>query len=228
MSDAFERVWELSVERKVSLRTAAYILGIGRVGRATVSGRNQLMSTQVTHDYFKDIPLFRGFSIGQRKQIAEIAKVTRFQPGEVVVEQGRTSQELWVLLEGTCEVIRDEKSADGAAAPIVLATLEPYSAFGEMSFFMPAPHSASVKAQTRVKLICVQRPQFDELLRRQSSVASKLAINVIHSLAERMRRMDQWVVELIAEQNHGPKCPNWCGCRRSCSTVGNSRKTLSL
>jgi glutamate dehydrogenase (NAD(P)+) len=38
MAESFERVWELSLERKVSLRTAAYILGIGRVGRATVLG----------------------------------------------------------------------------------------------------------------------------------------------------------------------------------------------
>ena len=38
LSSSFEKVWQLSVERKVSLRTAAYILGIGRVGRATVLG----------------------------------------------------------------------------------------------------------------------------------------------------------------------------------------------
>jgi glutamate dehydrogenase (NAD(P)+) len=38
MTEAFERVWEISVQRKVSLRTAAYILGIGRVGRATALG----------------------------------------------------------------------------------------------------------------------------------------------------------------------------------------------
>jgi glutamate dehydrogenase (NAD(P)+) len=38
MSTAFERVWALSKERKVSLRTAAYMLGIGRVGRATALG----------------------------------------------------------------------------------------------------------------------------------------------------------------------------------------------
>ena len=38
MSDSFERVWELAAQRKVSLRTAAYILGIGRVGRATILG----------------------------------------------------------------------------------------------------------------------------------------------------------------------------------------------
>jgi glutamate dehydrogenase (NAD(P)+) len=38
LSEAFERVWELAEQRKVSLRTAAYIVGIGRVGRATVLG----------------------------------------------------------------------------------------------------------------------------------------------------------------------------------------------
>jgi glutamate dehydrogenase (NAD(P)+) len=38
MSDAFESVCDLAMQRKVSLRTAAYILGIGRVGRATILG----------------------------------------------------------------------------------------------------------------------------------------------------------------------------------------------
>jgi glutamate dehydrogenase (NAD(P)+) len=38
LSDSFERVWQLSHDRGVSLRTAAYIIGIGRVGRATVLG----------------------------------------------------------------------------------------------------------------------------------------------------------------------------------------------
>ncbi len=35
MSKAFEAVWDLSRERNISLRTAAFMLGIGRVGRAT-------------------------------------------------------------------------------------------------------------------------------------------------------------------------------------------------
>ena len=38
LSEAFERVWEMAGQRKVWLRTAAYIIGIGRVGRATVLG----------------------------------------------------------------------------------------------------------------------------------------------------------------------------------------------
>jgi glutamate dehydrogenase (NAD(P)+) len=38
LTDAFERVWELAGQRNVSLRTAAYILGINRVARATILG----------------------------------------------------------------------------------------------------------------------------------------------------------------------------------------------
>lgn len=38
LSESFASVWEMAVQRKVSLRTAAYILAINRVGRATVLG----------------------------------------------------------------------------------------------------------------------------------------------------------------------------------------------
>ncbi len=38
LMDSFDKVWKIAEEKKVSLRTAAYLLGIGRVGRATVLG----------------------------------------------------------------------------------------------------------------------------------------------------------------------------------------------
>ena len=38
LTQSFEQVWDLSKQRKISLRTAAYIVGIERVGRATVLG----------------------------------------------------------------------------------------------------------------------------------------------------------------------------------------------
>ena len=38
MGESLDRVWKIAEEKKVPLRVAAYILGIGRVGRATVLG----------------------------------------------------------------------------------------------------------------------------------------------------------------------------------------------
>ncbi|MBI5760337.1 MAG: glutamate dehydrogenase [Planctomycetales bacterium] len=38
MVESFDKVWTMATEKHVSLRTAAYIIGLGRVGRATVLG----------------------------------------------------------------------------------------------------------------------------------------------------------------------------------------------
>lgn len=38
MSESFNKVWKIAEEKGVSLRTASYIIGLGRVGRATVLG----------------------------------------------------------------------------------------------------------------------------------------------------------------------------------------------
>lgn len=38
MNAAFDRVWQIALEKKVPLRTASYVLGIGRVARATTLG----------------------------------------------------------------------------------------------------------------------------------------------------------------------------------------------
>jgi glutamate dehydrogenase (NAD(P)+) len=38
LGEAFEQVWQLAQSRRVSLRTAAYMVGVGRVARATVLG----------------------------------------------------------------------------------------------------------------------------------------------------------------------------------------------
>ncbi len=118
----------------------------------------------------KRIPIFSGFTEAECRQLADLATITEFEPGNVVVQQGQTSQDLWILLEGSCEVIRHlddkkagadgkkpgvdgKKSIDGKqspskSGPLELAVLEPYSSFGEMSFFHPAEHSASVRART--------------------------------------------------------------------------------
>ncbi len=127
----------------------------------------------------------------------EIAREKTFEPGERVLVQGKTSQYLWLLLEGQCQVVRDTKQ-DG---PVVLAELGPLQLFGEMSFFSPAPHSANVVAKTAVKLLCIDRSDYDDLIRDNAPAAYKLAYNIIEGVAAKLRRMDDRVAELSAEHD---------------------------
>jgi len=157
-------------------------------------------------DVLRQVPIFKGMNDTERRQLAESASVVPFRDGDLVLEQGKTSQNLWILLEGECEVF---KNADGAATAglkasgaaacdgVRLALLTPYSNFGEMSFFQSAPHSANVRAATAVKLLRIERGDYNELVADGASAAYKLACNAIDSLAERLRRMDEWVAELM-------------------------------
>lgn len=150
------------------------------------------MDTPIPHASLEKIPAFRKFNESECRQLIEIAKERSFAPGELVIEQGKTSQYLWILLEGRCDVIKDSLR-DGA---VPLAELEPYSLFGEMSFFSPAPHSANVVAKTQVKLLSIARAEYDDLIREGVSAAYKLAYNIVESVAMRLRRMDERIAEL--------------------------------
>jgi CRP-like cAMP-binding protein len=155
------------------------------------------------------IPAFRNLNESECHQLLEIAGERSFAPGQRVIEQGKTSQFLWILLDGKCEVARDSQH-DGA---LLLAELEPYSVFGEMSFFSPAPHSANVVARTPIKLLCISRADYDDLVRDGIMAAYKLAYNVAESLAGRLRRMDELAAEMAADGEAHPtpdgSMPEW-------------------
>jgi len=162
------------------------------------------------------IPLFRGFNATDSSQIADVAEVVEFGPGALVIEQGASSRNLWILLEGACEVSR---RIDPAAMPpgheesrsVVLAKLEPPGHFGDMSFFSPSPHSADVKTITPVKLLRITHADYKELFAEGVQAAYKLAYNVTESLVRRLRRMDDWVAELAGSSaaQEQPLRPEW-------------------
>ncbi len=166
------------------------------------------MVTDVISDkLMQDIPLFRMLNPTERRQIAEITQIKVYKPGDVIIEQGKECRNLWILVEGKCEVVRHVPGAPSGEESFVLATLEPYSQFGEMSFFSPAPHSADVRAQTHVKLLRIDHVNYRDLLDEGVSGAYKLSQATAESLAQRLRRMDLWVTELLAEHTDGDEQP---------------------
>lgn len=152
-----------------------------------------MITSRILFQTLQQIPAFRNLNESECHQLTEVAQELCFAPGVSIIEQGKTSQNLWIVLEGKCQVVRTT-----AAEPIVLADFEPFNLFGEMSFFSPAPHSASVVAKTKVRLLSIARVDYDDLIRDGVVAAYKLAYNVIESVATRLRRMDEWVTELTA------------------------------
>ncbi|MBL9123238.1 MAG: cyclic nucleotide-binding domain-containing protein [Planctomycetaceae bacterium] len=164
---------------------------------------------QVSAEILGRIPIFRGLDETECRQLASIAEPEAYHPREYVLHEGQTSQRLWIVMAGSCEVLRQASSGDGGQKLLRLAVLEPHANFGEMSFFHPAPHSASVRAITPLELLAIRRERFDELMCGGSPAACKLAYNSVHSLADRIRQLDQWIIDRTRREDSGRKVEEW-------------------
>ena len=170
------------------------------------------MSVTINLETLRHIPLLNGLNESEFRQIADVIRTRQFAAGEYVIRQGDQSRDLWIVTSGQCEVVRRLKPGEENHQPtesLVLAVLEPYSHFGEMSFFHPAPHSADVRARGPVELIQITHADYADMIHEGVWAAFKLAYNVVQQLAERLRRMDEWVAELANNPQAAANVPEW-------------------
>ena len=144
------------------------------------------------------LPIFEGMSDIERQQLVDIASTCEFEPGQLVIEEGHSGQNLLVLLDGRCEVVK----LTAGDCRVKLADLAASDVFGEMSFFSSAPHSASVRALTKLKVLKIERRDYDLLIKENNLAAFKMAYNMIDNLSDRVRRLDEWVSRLLCNGEH--------------------------
>lgn len=148
--------------------------------------------------------LLAGFTVPELQAFHDLVKFEAFEAGDEILTEGQKYHGVWILLRGTCEVLKD-----GSRQTSRLATLEPASIFGEMSFLHPVPHSATVRAIDHVETLRLMREDFDHLTAMSPSAAQKLAMNIVRVLSDRLRRMDEWTCELVEKDCDGKRHQEW-------------------
>jgi len=136
--------------------------------------------------------LGRGLTNQQTEQIVNAMVPTTVTSGNTVFNEDERGQGLFVLLDGTVEVVK----VRGAGGPVIIATVEAPSVLGEMSLITDRPHSATVRARTNCEFRLLTRPQFDRLLQAESLAAYKVVATLADVIAWRLNRMDEKFVEL--------------------------------
>lgn len=136
------------------------------------------MASRDSHlDKLAAVPLFRACS---RKDLAKIAKASDeidVRAGRVLVEQGKTGHEFFLILEGAAVVRANNRK---------IASLGPGDYFGELSLLSREPRDASVVAETDMKLLVLGQREFTGLLDSVPGFASK----ILATMASRLRQAD--------------------------------------
>ena len=150
-------------------------------------------------------PIFDGFTAEEYDSTLALLERRPYAKGDVILTEGKSEQTLWILVKGTCEVLKKNKGT----TEHTLAALKAGSAFGEMSFFQKAPHSATVRASSAVKVLRMTRESYEQLQTSNPSAAHKIAYIVASLMAQRLRRMDEWICEMVERPEGANRREEW-------------------
>lgn len=126
--------------------------------------------------------------------LAEYMKACSGGPGTVLCNEGDTDSFMGILIEGSVSV--QKSSSDGSKS--VVGRLGKDKAFGEMSVLNREPRSATVVADTEVRLLILQRSEFDRLLDSQPKLAAKFLLRIARLLSQRLRETTGQLAEHLA------------------------------
>jgi CRP-like cAMP-binding protein len=126
--------------------------------------------------------LFVGFSNKHLKRLASQADELTFEPREAIVEEGMLGETLFVVLSGRAKVTRRSRK---------VGEVLPGDFFGELSALDGGPRSATVAAETPMRVLRLFRHTLTDLLRQEPSLMLKLLDGIVRRLREVDRQITQ-------------------------------------
>ncbi|MDX6591026.1 MAG: family transcriptional regulator, cyclic receptor protein [Gaiellales bacterium] len=130
-------------------------------------------------EILRRVPLFDGLSDKELTAVANAVKERRYDTGDTVVGEGEGGVGFFVIADGTCRV---EVHGDRRA------TLGPGNSFGEVALLDEGgKRTASVIAESPVRVLGLTSWQFTPLLEQHPAIAVKIA----RMLARRLREAEE-------------------------------------
>lgn len=126
----------------------------------------------------EEVELLASCSRRQLKAIARISEIVEAPAGTVLARAGDPGDTFYLLMDGSARV---------DVSPRKRVRLHPGDYFGEMSLLDGEPRSATVTAETPVRLLAIRRRDFTTLLRS----APDLTENLLATLSRRVRQAEK-------------------------------------
>jgi CRP/FNR family cyclic AMP-dependent transcriptional regulator len=133
----------------------------------------------------KEVPLFEECSLKQLRRVAKIAQVFDVPAGTVLTRAGEPGDEFFLIIDGSARV---------DVSPEQRVLMGPGKFFGEMSLLDGGPRSATVVADTPVRLLVIRRRNFSELLEDVPGLIQSLLV----TLSKRVRQAEERAERLAA------------------------------
>jgi uncharacterized membrane protein len=131
-------------------------------------------------DLLKQVPLFSQMDDAELAGIRALMTRETFQRGQVIIREGDTGDDLYVVVQGSAQT----SVSDLSGADVVVDEVGPGGFFGELSMLTEEPRSARVQATADIVTLALGRAEFFDFLQRHPPAA----LDVLKVLGQRVSR----------------------------------------
>jgi CRP/FNR family transcriptional regulator, cyclic AMP receptor protein len=141
------------------------------------------------------LSIFQGFDPGQLEHLKPMLKFEHFGCGEVIFEQGKAAQHLYILLNG--EVVVRYKPYDGP--PLTVARIRPGGVFGWSAAMMREIYSSGAEAAEESDVCRISSCQLRKLCEKDPDIGTLLLNRLAGVIAERLNHTHTKIVTILSE-----------------------------
>jgi predicted RND superfamily exporter protein len=117
----------------------------------------------------------------QIKRVILLSKIREYQPGEIVIQQGETGSELFLILSGQVDVVYQNETGEK-----LIASLNWSHSFGEAGYAANVTRTATVRVSSQnepLRVVVLNQEQVESAMRFYPRLHSKLNHNISKILA---------------------------------------------
>ncbi|MBL4615788.1 MAG: SLC26A/SulP transporter family protein [Magnetovibrio sp.] len=145
-----------------------------------------------------DVPLAQmdlalNLNDNQTAYLKSILKEQSFCKGDVILNQGEHTTQMYLLVSGSVSVM---VSMRGRRRSVRLSGLRPGVTFGEMGLINGLARSTSVIADQKVTCLVLSRSAFDEMTKDRPDIFNVVMMNMLRETSNRLRVTSAHVSEL--------------------------------
>lgn len=137
----------------------------------------------------KTFPMFQGVAEENLSALSKLMSEENFPAGKNIIKEGATGDTMYLLLEGTCDVVKTTVYGD----EYVTATIYDYYhvVFGEMALIDEAPRSATVRAKTDCRTLRIDRKTFKNYCKENPAVGCEILFAISSTLVRNLRKENE-------------------------------------
>jgi aspartate ammonia-lyase len=150
-------------------------------------------------EFLKSIELFKELNIDELTRFNEIVNVRKLCTGNILFTQNSPRDNMFIIYDGSVDLVK--QGAYGIEKPLLTFVKNDFLAEGAL--MDNYPHSTTARVAEDSIILTVHRNDFNELMKENSQLVSKILSEISRVISRRMRQTTNQVVDAAAQYISG-------------------------